>query len=304
MARKRWVAELDLSGNSTISINGQEFGKQEIITTFDRLQKDEHLAYHLAVDNDGVMRHFLETGEFTKGQQFVALREYEDEAFIQWITPYVVPAFQKLLAKSFATGTAVHVAALCKQMFPPASIEAEAWQPACDYLRKATAFMEYFVESSFQEDRFQQMQKIISLGTMQLLCLKPVHLFSQDIDEYCRLLHKLSRELHKEKPEESVALLHNGSNLPMNDLLCNIFRMQIDFYHRYYGQTACPRQEEDENIPFAWYDPAPATVNKPLYHLRLEPAVTPVAEKKNIINILIVIIIALIAIILHLALTD
>ncbi len=264
MARKRWLAELDLLGAATIPIYGKEYGKQEIIDIFDRLQGDLYLPYHLAVAKDPVMLHFLETGDFTKGQSFGECPEYEDEAFIVWIVPYVIPAFQKQLAAAFATGTAIHAAALYKQLFIPDDSESEAWKPAGDYLQRANAFMEYFNGAPCTDERIVQMRQNITMSAMQLLCLMPPYLYQSAYREYCLMLVNLIDRVHESgKRQEAVALLQNALNLPMDEDLRNTYYKHNLKIYLNNGARVSPFLPKDENIPHRWYKQNPESMAGP-----------------------------------------
>lgn len=93
LAKKKLLAELELSGGNTIIIKNQEFSKNDIIQYFDGLQQAEIFLYHLLIAEDTVLLLFLEKNELKNGQRFKDAALYQAEAFIDWISIYFYTSF-------------------------------------------------------------------------------------------------------------------------------------------------------------------------------------------------------------------
>src|SRR3982074_1352995 len=83
LGRKKLLAELELSSGDSIEIQGVPFSKNDIIDYFEDLQKDNIADYHRAVDEDSVLRSFLEEYFIDEGCRFRDAGIYRDEPFIQ-----------------------------------------------------------------------------------------------------------------------------------------------------------------------------------------------------------------------------
>lgn len=93
LGRKKLFAELELSGETTIELQGKPFTKNDIINYFEDLLKDDALPYHSAVAEDRVLLGFLEHARMGRKEKFLDNPLYKDERFIQWISPYFCHAF-------------------------------------------------------------------------------------------------------------------------------------------------------------------------------------------------------------------
>lgn len=96
LAKKKMLAELELTGNDSITINGRELTKNDILVFFDTLQQSTDLTYHAAIANDPVLLNFLEKNELQFGDWFKKEELYEDPAFLEWISPYYYESFTRL----------------------------------------------------------------------------------------------------------------------------------------------------------------------------------------------------------------
>src|SRR5580658_5833786 len=86
--RKKWLAELELSGGESLELKGHSFSKSEIIEYFETLQQETIAAWHVAIANDPVLLSFLEDGVMDKGTSFKDAPLYDDPSFLAWISPY------------------------------------------------------------------------------------------------------------------------------------------------------------------------------------------------------------------------
>ncbi|MBS1563993.1 MAG: hypothetical protein JST39_06365 [Bacteroidetes bacterium] len=93
LAKKKLLAELELSDRQTIMVNGREFSKHDIISFFDELRESRDIAWHFAVYKDKALLRFLEEQLLETSTSFLPNPLYNDEAFINWISPYYATAF-------------------------------------------------------------------------------------------------------------------------------------------------------------------------------------------------------------------
>lgn len=96
LARKKMLAELELSGETTIMVNGRELSKNDIIVYFEELQAEEDFDLHTAIARDPVLLGFLEHNIIPPDARFLDEPLYQDAAFIDKISPYFCFSFCRL----------------------------------------------------------------------------------------------------------------------------------------------------------------------------------------------------------------
>ncbi len=88
LAKKKILAELDLSSSQTIVLAGQEMTKNDVLQFFDVLGKTKNLEYHQAIAKDSVLLSFLEKGIIEKNASFLQQAIYNNSDFIDFVSPY------------------------------------------------------------------------------------------------------------------------------------------------------------------------------------------------------------------------
>ncbi|MFN8281720.1 MAG: hypothetical protein U0U67_00795 [Chitinophagales bacterium] len=88
LARKRLLAEIELSPEQSIIINGKELTKFDIISLFDSLSTYEVLTVHSEIYKDKQLLQLLEDGIFTPNSNFNFNPRLTDNTAIQIISPY------------------------------------------------------------------------------------------------------------------------------------------------------------------------------------------------------------------------
>jgi hypothetical protein len=101
LERKKLFAELELSGQTTIEMNGRSFNKNDIIQYYEDLLKEDALKYHAAVAQDPILKIFLENSWIGRKEKFLDNPLYGDEQFINWISPYFSHSFTTYMNACF-----------------------------------------------------------------------------------------------------------------------------------------------------------------------------------------------------------
>jgi hypothetical protein len=101
LERKKRFAELELSGQTTIEMNGRSFNKNDIIQYYEELLKEDSMSYHLAVAQDPVLKIFLENSHLGRKEKFGNNPLYDDAQFITWISPYFCHSFSTFMNACF-----------------------------------------------------------------------------------------------------------------------------------------------------------------------------------------------------------
>lgn len=99
--RKKLLADLALSGDEGLELNGRHLDKNEIIDYFEELQNDTISSYHAAIADDPVLLTFLQDGRIDEWTWFKDAAIYDDPTFIAWLSPYFYSAFDDYVAACF-----------------------------------------------------------------------------------------------------------------------------------------------------------------------------------------------------------
>jgi hypothetical protein len=97
LAKKKLLAEVDLSNTQTILRGKREMTKDDVLKAFDAIGTMGNWEHHRAVAQDTVLLNFLETYKLDKDQQFKDTDIYENDDFIEFISPYFSEAYEKTL---------------------------------------------------------------------------------------------------------------------------------------------------------------------------------------------------------------
>lgn len=101
LLRKKMMAELELTAEKVLWIDGQPFSKNDLLQFFDELQSPITLPYYQQIDQDTVLLTFLTTGKLTG--LFHDNPVYKAPRFITFISPYYEPLFTGAVLQSLKT---------------------------------------------------------------------------------------------------------------------------------------------------------------------------------------------------------
>lgn len=89
--RKKILAELELTEDKVLTINGEGFSKNDLLLFFDHLKNKTELYFHQEIKSDPVLSEFLATGTITG--LFTDKALYKDKSFLSFIAPFYEPLF-------------------------------------------------------------------------------------------------------------------------------------------------------------------------------------------------------------------
>ena len=101
LAKRKLMAEFELTGSTTIPIGGKELSRNDVIKLFDQLQNSGDIEFHVLVASDPVLLQFLEKQEINPGSVITITDEQFTPEFITWISPYFSWSFRKASVKMF-----------------------------------------------------------------------------------------------------------------------------------------------------------------------------------------------------------
>lgn len=103
LERKRLLLEIQISDTQTTTIGEKELSKNDVIELFDELERVTHLDYHTAIFNHPVLLNLLENfkvaGTIEEKHKINFDTDIEWNMFINFISPYLANAIDKLLSK-------------------------------------------------------------------------------------------------------------------------------------------------------------------------------------------------------------
>ncbi len=143
--RKKWLAELELSGGELLELKGHSFSKSELIDYFETLQQESIAAWHVAIADDPVLLTFLEDGIMDKGTSFKDASLYEDPSFLAWISPYFYTSFTQFAADCFEhTDETSMQAILANSLLMTEADKERAWTFISNILTRNIALFDHY----------------------------------------------------------------------------------------------------------------------------------------------------------------
>jgi hypothetical protein len=101
LAKKRLLAEIDLSQSQTVWVGSTEMTKNDVLKWFEALTQSGEFGFHALIARDKVLLEFLEKQRLEAGAFFNwDLTENEDDNFILFVSPYYKTSFNKVLVEA------------------------------------------------------------------------------------------------------------------------------------------------------------------------------------------------------------
>ncbi len=103
LARKKMLAELDLSENQTLMIGANEFTKNDVIVFFDELSKNTDFEVHQTIYQHKQLSSFLESGTLPNNITLIdkPLSDFNHD-FIEYVSPYFSDIYNEKIKTAFA----------------------------------------------------------------------------------------------------------------------------------------------------------------------------------------------------------
>lgn len=195
LGRKKLLAELELSASDSLSINGIELTKGDIIDYFEALQGDHIIDYHNAIEQDKVLRTFLESHTIEEGLCFNDDPLYDAPHFIQWISPYFFTAFVNATDLSFKTTDSGQFRTLLsnKKLMTDYDLE-QVWVSITKTLTNNIALLEYYRDKGekgkFDDQTYGSAAHLMSYGYIMLIGELPEYRFGEVRNKYAFVMEQ------------------------------------------------------------------------------------------------------------------
>lgn len=187
LGRKKLFADLELSGGSTIELHGKSFTKNDIIQYLENLLKEGVLSYHSAVNEDRVLLAFLEEAHLERNNRFQNNPLYEQEQFIEWISPYFHNSFMAFMNACFLQPNEDKLVALLdnRLLMTPRDIEM-SWDAVVRIILNDLSALEQFLEQRNDSNKVSMalVTSLMEYSYIRMIMLLPEGRFANLRDEF------------------------------------------------------------------------------------------------------------------------
>lgn len=184
LERKKLFAELELSGETTIEMNGRSFTKNDIIQYYEDLLKEDGLMYHSVVAEDPILLVFLETAFIGRKENFLKNPVYDEGAFINWISPYFCHAFITYMNACFLDPDEDGLTSLLKNKLLMTQADTEkGWQAVMKIVMGSISTIEEYYKASGAVT-LSKVKDLMEFRYIRLVQLLPSSRFSTVKDKY------------------------------------------------------------------------------------------------------------------------
>ena len=114
LAKKRLLAELDLSEKPTILRGAMELTKNDIINQFDKLASLKNWDFHRLIAVDKALLDFLQHKYWIVNNSLKEEPQYNNEAFIEFVSPYFLMSYKSLIIKCLTTQNTLQLKSVLK----------------------------------------------------------------------------------------------------------------------------------------------------------------------------------------------
>jgi hypothetical protein len=202
LAKKKFLAEAELSENQSVMLNRQEMTKNDILNFFDNFeQNEESLDYHRMIAKAPALANFLEHRYFDRKETgFHQLgKNYDEEGFINFISPYYSDVYAELILDFLDNHKIVDLKALFRQapLIMDYYDEDKMWDSVSTYIEDLTNLLfecASTIETAYL-DNIPEFENYIDKDFMLCLNTLPEEQFSFYRNRYAIALQNLAVSL-------------------------------------------------------------------------------------------------------------
>jgi hypothetical protein len=198
--KKRILAEFELSGKTSIAIDGNEFSKNEIILLIDNLKNEKFLNYHLTIAKLPGLLSLLEKNEIDKELSFYD-PYYKNEGFVSFLSPYLAKSLGVFLANLFDkyqenTQLGYHGKYPILQQHEQLMIE-----PVSDTIIKIIDKIKVFFADQKTNTNYTDLNECFSINIINTINILPPYYFAAHKESYIQ--HGIELVKYLIKPDSS-----------------------------------------------------------------------------------------------------
>ena len=173
LAKKRLLAELDLSRTGTILRGSVEMTKNDVIQLFDGLGNADSLEYHRQIANNRGLLAFLEKQKLDNKNAFVDDLAFASGGFKAFVQPYLVHSCTAHILNSFKNGQAANLKLFPNDLFNQLTTNdvENIWQSVDTFLKQQRAQADNLTERIRRRDRVKMGETQAFRSSQFVACL-------------------------------------------------------------------------------------------------------------------------------------
>jgi hypothetical protein len=234
LAKKRLLAELDLSSKPTILRGSVEMTKNDIINQFDKLNSIKNWDFHRLVLADKSLLEFVQNRKWEAKNHLLKEPKYDNPEFVEFISPYFYESYKSLIIKNIAERNAYNLKAVLN-ISPRLLTEEDhdnVWFSVESFLNGWKDNLDEIAEN-VQNGRVYDDNALIPFhgkSFMECLNLLPNE-FTYFRDDYATSLFNLSaNSWNKNKHYRAVYLVKNARLLDISDDTATMLDERIEWF--------------------------------------------------------------------------
>ena len=217
LAKKRLLAELELSDSPTILRGSVEMTKDDIINEFDKLAKLKNWDFHRLIAADKALLGFIQNKEWGDQKQLLKEPKYSDAAFITFISPYFYESYNTLIINYLADSDIKNLVAVLniKPSLLTENDQAIGWFSVEAFLEDWQDNLNEIVENMANGEGYSDEELELYSGKQFIECLNLLPPdFKMFRDNYAESLYNLSgSSWNNEQYYRAVNILKNAQLL-------------------------------------------------------------------------------------------
>ena len=208
LRRTQLLAELELTG-ITMEYHGETLTKNDILTLFDEVTRENALAWHIAIAKDKTLLTFLEDIHFDHWAvdnhcvRYLKNPLYEDEEFIRWLSPYYSDSFMFYMEINCLKASNVHalVALLDTPVLMTQADQEQAWQATIRLMDKPIDQIRRYGTKAASEAELAKTGAWMEEEFLQLVRLLPEEYFGPVRDKYALTIFEACENVRRKSPQ-------------------------------------------------------------------------------------------------------
>lgn len=241
LAKKRLLAELDLSDAPTILRGSVEMTKNDIITQFDKLAAVKNWDFHRLIAADKALLGFIENRDWKGQKHLLKEPKYNDAAFIDFVSPYFAESYKLLIIKHLSNRSIKNLAAVL-EITPRLLTENDhddAWFSVESFLDGWKDNLNDIAENVRNGQQYGDKELIPYQAKQFIQCL---NLLPDDFmwfrDDYATSLFNLSAySWNKEQHYRAIDIVKNARLLNISDETAAMLDARIAWFEEQIGRA-------------------------------------------------------------------
>jgi hypothetical protein len=272
LAKKKYLAEVELSATQTIVLSGMEMTKNDVLVWFEKFDKIDDLYFHQLIHQHQGLSDFLATQIYNPSQtsKLSSLsKDYHTSDFVYFISPYFSTAYQKKFLENLEKHqdkAMRHFLDEVPMLMTPSDIN-QIWFAARDYLAMISVKIRLILEKIGGNNYVDKniYYNFISENLSKTINLLPYEEIGTEIDLYCRAIHDIAVTLwntdHYFNRKEAKILLEHAMSINSSEFAQQKLRKTYDeivgmfrsAQSETYASTSSEPREEESTFGTASY---------------------------------------------------